>query len=52
MTEPTDLEPITALLPAPLLVELRALAKTNERSIAGELRVAVRAHVERERAAA
>jgi hypothetical protein len=39
------------VLPGEMLDELRALAQTNERTVAGETRLAIRAHLERARAA-
>ncbi len=49
MTDTTKAEPdyfITVRIPASLHSELRALAKSNERTLAAEVRLAVRARID------
>lgn len=53
MTEPTTLEPITALIPSSRVEELKAIAKADDRSLSWLIRRAVDDYVEaRGRAAA
>lgn len=46
MAAPEVLVPLTATIPASLMDALKDMAGANERSVAGEVRLALRAHVD------
>lgn len=46
----SPLEPITALLPADQVEELRQLAKIQDRSVSAEIRRAIQSHLDAHRA--